>query len=104
MNGIHDLGGMHGMGAIVREDDEPVFHADWEKRVFSMFFGLAPHGYFNVDEFRHGIERMGAANYLTTSYYEHWLASFETLLTERGVITPEEYAARCREIAEETGR
>ena len=34
MNGIHDLGGMHGFGAFVIERDEPVFHADWEKRVF----------------------------------------------------------------------
>ncbi len=34
MNGIHDLGGMHGFGAVVVERDEPVFHAGWEKRVF----------------------------------------------------------------------
>jgi hypothetical protein len=29
MNGIHDLGGMHGFGPVVREKDEPVFHAEW---------------------------------------------------------------------------
>ena len=34
MNGVHDIGGMHGFGPIVREDDEPVFHADWEARVW----------------------------------------------------------------------
>ena len=101
MNGIHDLGGMHGVGSIAVEENEPVFHADWEKRVFSMFFGLAPHGFYNLDEFRHGIERMGASAYLTTSYYEHWLTSYETLLVERGVITAQEYEQRCREIAQE---
>ena len=37
MNGIHDLGGMHGIGRIVREKDEPVFHADWERRMFGLF-------------------------------------------------------------------
>jgi nitrile hydratase subunit beta len=102
MNGIHDLGGKHGVGELEVEQNEPVFHAEWEKKVFSIFFGLAPHGFFNLDEFRHSIERMGAARYLNTSYYDHWLTSFETLLVEKGVITAEELAARCAEIAKET--
>lgn len=101
MNGIHDLGGMEGVGELEVEKNEPVFHAEWEKRVFGLFFGLAPHGYFNIDEFRHGIERMGAAAYLNTSYYEHWLGAFERLLAERGVISAEELEQRCREIAGE---
>jgi len=29
MNGIHDMGGMHGMGPIEHERDEPAFHAPW---------------------------------------------------------------------------
>ena len=29
MNGIHDMGGMHGMGAIQHEKNEPVFHEAW---------------------------------------------------------------------------
>ena len=103
MNGIHDLGGMHGVGQIDVEENEPIFHAEWEKRVFGLFFALAPHGFYNLDEFRHGIERMGAAAYLGSSYYEHWLASYETLLKERGVISADEYEARCREIAAEKG-
>lgn len=101
MNGIHDLGGMHGVGPLEIEKDEPLFHAEWEKRVFAIFFGLAPHGYFNLDEFRHAIERMGAAEYLGSSYYEHWLHAYETLLVENGAITAEEYAARYAEVAEE---
>ena len=32
MNSIHDMGGMHGFGAIPIEDNEPVFHADWESK------------------------------------------------------------------------
>jgi len=102
MNGIHDLGGMHGIGPIEAEENEPVFHHDWEKRVFSLFLGLAPHGFFNLDEFRHAIERMDPAEYLTSSYYEHWLHAYETLLVEKGAITTEEYAERCLAVAEES--
>ncbi|MCC2663013.1 MAG: nthB, partial [Geminicoccaceae bacterium] len=36
MNGIHDLGGMHGLGPIRPEPDEPVFHEDWERRMFGL--------------------------------------------------------------------
>ena len=101
MNGIHDLGGMHGFGPLEVEDNEPVFHHEWEKRVFSLFFGLAPHGLFNLDEFRHAIERMGAAEYLGSTYYEHWLHGYETLLIEKGAISTHELADRCAEIAKE---
>ena len=104
MNGIHDLGGMHGVGPIEVEDNEPVFHHDWEKRVFGLFFGIAVHRIFNLDELRHAIERMGAAEYLGSSYYEHWLHAFETLLVEKGAITAAEYAQRCREVAVKMGQ
>ena len=30
MNGVHDMGGMHGFGPVIPERDEPVFHAAWE--------------------------------------------------------------------------
>ena len=101
MNGIHDIGGMDGIGPIVREPGEPVFHDAWERRMFAIFISCFAGGHFNVDEFRHGIERMGAAKYLDTSYYEHWLASLETLLTEKGVIAREELAARKAELEKE---
>ncbi len=103
MNGIHDLGGMHGFGPIDIDPDQPLFRHDWERRTFALFFGCAPHGFFNLDEFRHAIERMGAAEYLESPYYEHWLHAYETLLVENGAITAEEYATRCAEVAEELG-
>lgn len=83
MNGIHDMGGMHGMGPINPETDEPVFHADWERRVFALMMAI-PGGIYNIDEFRHAIERMEAAEYLSTSYYEHWLHCLEVLMIEKG--------------------
>lgn len=90
MNGIHDLGGMHGLGPIPTEENEPYFHHEWERRVFPLFASLFVGGHFNVDEFRHAIERMAPTEYLQSSYYEHWLHAFETLLLAKGAITVEE--------------
>lgn len=90
MNGIHDLGGMHGFGPVGAPDNEPVFHHDWERRTFPLFASLYVGGHFNVDEFRHAIERMEPIHYLEGSYYEHWLHAFETLLEERGTLSTAE--------------
>ena len=101
MNGMHDLGGMHGMGPINPEPNEPVFHEDWERRVFGLFVTTFAGGHFNVDEFRHGIEQMAPAHYLESSYYEHWLHAVESLLVEKGTLRPEEINARMASLAKE---
>lgn len=89
MNGIHDMGGMAGFGPVEREDNEPVFHADWERRVFAM--NIASLAFFGpVDRARHAVERMHPVDYLTTSYYEHWLAGTEILAKDFGYLTNEE--------------
>jgi nitrile hydratase len=93
MNGIHDLGGMHGMGPVDAETDEPIFHADWERRLFAVMMAAFASGIFNVDEFRHAVERMAPAEYLSTSYYEHWLHSLESVLVEKGHIERAELEA-----------
>lgn len=90
MNGIHDIGGMQGLGPVFTEPNEPVFHHDWERRAMGMFPALFANGNFNVDEFRHAIERMSPIHYLEGTYYEHWIHAFETLLVEKGVITKAE--------------
>ncbi len=94
MNGIHDLGGMDGLGPIEREENEPVFHHDWERRVFGLFVPLVSiAAESSVDEFRFAVERMAPGDYLDTSYYEHWLHALETLAIERGLVTVAELAA-----------
>jgi nitrile hydratase subunit beta len=98
MNGIHDLGGMQGFGAVVREQNEPVFHADWERRIFALLNLTIAAGQYHVDEIRHSIERMPAAEYLTTAYYEHWLHAAEDLLDQKGVVTREELAQRMADL------
>jgi nitrile hydratase beta subunit len=90
MNGVHDMGGMHGMGAIEYENDEPVFHARWEGRAFALNRAMGAWRKWNLDASRHGIERLPAADYLRMSYYEKWTARLEKLLVEHGLVTQEE--------------
>lgn len=94
MNGIHDLGGMHGFGPVEPEQDEPVFHARWEATVVAINFAARAADLFNLDEFRHGIERMAPAHYLNSTYYEHWLDGITRLLIEKGHVDAGELEAR----------
>ncbi len=87
MNGVHDMGGMHGLGPIEREEQEPVFHHPWEGRVYALRQGCGALARWNIDMARHANERMPAAEYLAASYYERWLWGLETLLAENGVLT-----------------
>ncbi len=82
MDGAHDLGGRQGFGPVVPEPDEPPFHEPWEGRVhgLSSAAALGP-------GFRYAIERMGYVEYLTTSYYEHWMHSMELRGIEHGHFT-----------------
>lgn len=101
MNGVHDLGGMQGFGPVQPEANEPVFHATWEGIVFAMIEVARQTGLFNVDEFRFGIERMAPAHYLASSYYEKWLETLATNLTEKGFVSDGEVAARMALLAGE---
>ncbi len=94
MNGVHDLGGMHGFPDLDYEPDESTFHHEWERRCFALNFATDSLGRWNLDMWRHAVERMDPVGYLTTSYYEHWLHAMETLLVEHGLLTREELHAR----------
>ncbi len=93
MNGVHDMGGMHGFGPVQAEADEPVFHAPWERRAFALTLAMARPGGWTIDASRHARESLPPARYLGSSYYEIWLAALERLLVERGLVTAEELAA-----------
>ena len=88
------MGGMDGFGPVVPEQNEPVFHADWERRMYAITGLVMGAAQVNIDEFRHAIERMPPARYLASSYYERWLAAAETLLVERGIVTRAELIAK----------
>ncbi len=87
MNGVHDMGGMAGLGTIDQIPDEPVFRAEWEERAFALMWATGALGKWNLDELRHAIERMPGAEYLATDYYVHWIHCVETLVVEKGIVT-----------------
>ena len=87
MNGVHDMGGMHGMGPIEIEKDEPVFHSVWEARVYALHRAMGAWRKWNIDTGRHEIELLPPAGYLRMSYYEKWFARFVSLLVKTGVVT-----------------
>jgi nitrile hydratase subunit beta len=95
MNGAHDVGGMHGFGPINAEPEaaEPVFHADWERRVFGLALATRALGKWNTDMSRFARERQPPADYLRHSYYENWLAGLQKLLVETGLVTAAELAS-----------
>ena len=92
MNGIHDLGGMHGFGPVDPEPNEPVFHHEWEGRAFALNLATGFLGRWNIDMGRYAREHMPPAEYLATTYYEHWLYGLERLLVEKGLVTANELA------------
>jgi nitrile hydratase beta subunit len=87
MNGVHDMGGMHGMGPIAPEPNEPVFHERWEARTFALNVAAAATGRWNIDAGRHSRERIPPAEYLRMSYYEKWLTGLVMLLEEAGLVS-----------------
>jgi nitrile hydratase subunit beta len=94
MDGIHDLGGRQGFGKVRYAPDARAFHAAWEVRANSLYALAVRLGIFNMDEYRHAIERMEPRHYLSASYYERSLTGLATLCVEKGVVTREELERR----------
>jgi nitrile hydratase subunit beta len=93
MNGAHDLGGVHGFGRVQIEADEPVFHAEWERRVFALNLACGFLGRWNIDMGRFAREDTDPLTYLRATYYEQWLRGLRRLLVERGLIGAGELAS-----------
>jgi nitrile hydratase len=93
MNGPHDLGGGHGFGPVIAEENEPVFHADWERKTFALVLALGYAGAWHIDTLRHARERTPPAQYLASSYYEIWFAGLKRMLAEHGLVSEAEIEA-----------
>ena len=96
MDGMHDLGGKQGFGKVRHALNAQVFHEPWEKRVNALYSLAVKLGIFNMDEYRHAIERMEPRHYLSASYYERSLTSLATLCVEKGILTREELEQRAQ--------
>ena len=86
MNGVHDMGGMHGFGPIEYEKDEPVFHERWEALTLAMNVAMRRWNKWNIDTSRYEIERIPPAEYLRMSYYEKWHVRLVELLVQTGMV------------------
>ena len=78
-NSVHDMGGMHGFGEISREENEPVFHAEWERKIFGMMMTSLGPFQVNLDNVRSRMESVPPTTYLKLGYYDKWLITLEEL-------------------------
>ena len=93
MNGVHDMGGMEGLGAIGYERDEPIFHAPWEARALAITLAMGAWGKWNIDASRHQRELIPGPRYLDISYYERWIEALGRLMVKTGLVTEDELAS-----------
>ena len=94
-----DLGGHRGFGPVPIEQDEPVFHSDWEASVIAGILATMRAGLYNLDQFREAIDELDPLSYLTLGYYRRWLHTLEVNCLRTGVFTDEELEARIQAIA-----
>ncbi|MEU1199915.1 nitrile hydratase subunit beta [Streptomyces sp. NPDC005813] len=101
MDGIADMGGAPGRGAVPPpRPDEPVFEAPWQGRAFALTLlssRIACGGY-NPDAFRHALERLDPAAYLDDGYFGRWLNAAELMLTESATLAVGAIDARARNL------
>ena len=110
MNGIHDLGGMHGFGPLAPpsgtpdpatpypatldpatlDPNEPVFHTATDGRALALQVVALGAELYNLDEFRRTREDLDATDYLTMTYYQSWAESLGRLLVEKGVVSAQQ--------------
>ena len=96
MNGPHDMGGMQCYGPVMPEPNEPVFHADWEKKALALTVAMGFTGSWNIDISRHARESLPPSTYLSLSYYQIWLAGLEKLMLQRDMVTADELESGSR--------
>ncbi len=105
------ISNMEGDSALPRKSGELVFHDAWERRAFALAVALCERGHFQWDEFRdHLIAEIGAADQAHANdpdapfsgYYEHWLASFEKVLLEKGLCSRDQLAGDGEKTSQKT--
>lgn len=85
--GHHDIGGLPGAGPI-EQSDHPL--SDWEILADAVNQALGARGIKRTDEMRRAREEMDSDAYRNMTYYERWIASIETILIEKGILSKQE--------------
>ncbi len=98
---VSDMGGA---AALPRKNGELVFDAPWESHAFGMAIALYDQGHYDWEEFRGRLiseigdwERSDQDERAVWDYYRRWLASFEALVKDRGLLSEEEIRERTAE-------
>jgi nitrile hydratase accessory protein len=84
--------------SIPRNNEGPVFRAPWEAEAFALAVSLNERGVFTWSEWAQvlgdEIKKAQAAGDPDTgeTYYHHWLATLERILSEKGVTDPKQLA------------
>ena len=86
MNGVHDMGGVHGLGPVAPDPNEPLFHAEWERRVLAMTLAMGAWRRWNIDVSRHARESIPGDRYLAMTYYERWFEGLTKLIDQSGLM------------------
>ena len=92
-NSVHDIGGMHGFGPVEAEAEEPVFHADWEARVYALQRAMGATGLWTIDAGRASLENLPPIEYLAASYYKRWFLGLERRVVAHGLVSEDEISA-----------
>src|SRR5262249_43228220 len=93
MDGIHDLGGRQGFGAIDVHETEVPFHEPWEARVFAMVRAMSRAADWSIDWFRHCRELIEPVDYLTRPYFDQWLQTYAAMLVNSELASVQELAS-----------
>ena len=93
MNGVHDMGGMHGFGAVRPGKNEPVFHERWEGRITAIWSAMGTWRKWNTDFGRQTRESLPPVDYLGYSYYQLRHAQTVEVLVSSGLVTRAEIAS-----------
>jgi nitrile hydratase subunit beta len=99
MDGAHDMGGMHGFGAVARPGSELPYHGRWEPRVFALHLVTGFEGLGAGPGGRQTREEMDPASYLAASYFQRWTWSAEQRLLRKGTIKAGEVEAMMDRLA-----
>ena len=88
--------------ALPRSNGELIFAEPWQARAFGIAVALNENGAYPWRDFHASLAREIAAHGSgddADRYYARWLAALETLLAERGILSPAEIAARASDHA-----
>ncbi|WP_282095392.1 nitrile hydratase subunit beta [Epibacterium ulvae] len=97
MDGIHDLGGMHGFGPIPIESQDYRFKHGWQRRAFGIVQAVAGNTPYVADQHRYKIEQLSATDYLTLDYFEKWITATSALLKDARLVNDQELATGQKE-------